>query len=358
MSAEIPMLDLARLHATIRPELDDVFDAALRDSTFVGPGEEFEWAFAAAHGLAAAAGCGSGTDALVLALLALGVGPGHEVIVPAMTFVATAEAVVLAGATPVLADVDPETLLLTAADVERVHTGATRAVIPVHLYGAMVDPNDLRAMGDGGLLVVEDASQAHTASRDGHGVGTVGACATFSFHPGKNLGALGDGGAVASQDRGLVERVRSLRDHGRAAKHGHDVIGRCSRLDALQAAVLEVKLRHLGEWTRLRRQHAAHYRERLGRMVMPSHEGAVHHQVVLRAVVGRDRLTDALRAASIGFGIHYPYALSQLPALAPWARPCPAAERGAAEVLSLPLDPLMSAADVDQVCDVVEKAAR
>ena len=350
----VPLVDLDRLHASIRSELDAAVESVIESSQFIGGTRRFEDAFAAAHGLEAAAGCGSGTDALALALVGLGIGEGDDVVVPAMTFVATAEAVVLAGARPVLADVDPATLLLTAAAVDAVRTPATRAVIPVHLYGRMVAPEDLMAMAASGLIVVEDAAQAHLATAGGCGVGTLSAAAAFSFHPAKNLGALGDGGAVASMDAGLVERIRSLRDHGRSGWHRHDVVGRCSRLDGLHAAVLEAKLRHLPAWTDARRERAERYRERLGDLVVPFDDGAVHHLLVIRSPE-RDAVAAELDAAGIGWGLHYPVALSGQPAFAPWATPCPAAEQAATTVLSLPMDPLLPLADVELVCDVVEK---
>ena len=355
----VPFLDLGRLHASIRPELDEVFDRTLRDSSFVGGAAvaDFEAAFAGAHGVAAGAGCGSGTDALALALRSLGVGPGDEVIVPAMTFVATAEAVVHAGASPVVADVDERTLLLSADTVDAVRTPSTRAVMPVHLYGHHVAPALLQGWRDDGLLVVEDAAQAHLASADGIGVGTIGHAACFSFYPGKNLGALGDGGMVISDDADVVARAARLRDHGRATKYGHDVVGWCSRLDGLQAGVLSVKLRHLATWTEARRTLARRYRDRLAdHGLVPWAEGAVHHLLVVR-VPERAGVQAALRDQGIGTGIHYPMAMSTQPWLAAsGAAPAPVAERAADEVLSLPMDPLMTEAEVDVVCDAVLSA--
>lgn len=349
----VPLLDLARLHESIRGELDAAIDDVLRRSSFIGgAGPAFEEAFSAAHEAGSAAGCGSGTDALVLALRALGVGPGDEVVVPSMTFVATAEAVVHAGATPVLADVDPVTLLLSAATVAAVRTPRTRAVVPVHLYGHLVPFDVLQQWRDDGLYVIEDAAQAHLGTWNGQPVGSVGHAACFSFYPGKNLGALGDGGLVLSQDDALVAEVRRLRDHGRTGKYLHDVIGWCSRLDGLQAAVLLVKLRHLPEWTAARRARADEYASRLAELLVPWEPGAVHHLLVAR-VEGRDRIQAGLADAGIGTGVHYPVALSQQPATAAFGPSTPVAEAAAASVLSLPLDPLMDPADVQYVCDHV-----
>jgi dTDP-4-amino-4,6-dideoxygalactose transaminase len=352
---KIPFLDLGRLHETIRPELDAVFDDVVGASRFVGAAAAvapFEEAFAAAHGAAGAAACGSGTDALALALRAVGVGPGDEVVVPSMTFVATAEAVVHVGATPVLADVDPVSLLLDDVGVAAVRTERTKAVVPVHLYGHVVPSATLQAWKDSGLLVVEDAAQAHLGEDEGRPVGTVGDAACFSFFPGKNLGALGDGGAVVAADAAVTDEVKRLRDHGRTSKYEHDVIGWCSRLDGLQAAVLSLKLAHLAEWTDGRIAAAERYAEQLDAHLVPWDEGAVHHLLVTRVEADRrDRIQEELGAVGIGTGVHYPIPLSRQPSLAPWARATPAAEAAAASVLSLPIDPLMTEDDVDYVCD-------
>lgn len=355
----IPFLDLARLHESLRAELVAAFDRTLRYNAFIGGSEHtaFEQAFADAHGLAAGAGVGSGTDALAMALRALEVGAGDEVVVPAMTFIATAEAVLHAGATPVIADVDPDTLLLTPDTVDEVLTDRVRAVIPVHLYGNMVAPAHLEAWKRQELLVLEDAAQAHLATRDGTGVGQIGHAAGFSFYPGKNLGAMGDGGMVLSNNPAVVAEVRRIGDHGRTTKYEHEVLGWCSRLDGLQAALLGVKLRHLPEWTAARRSLAAHYRECLDGTpvrLVPWSPGAVHHLLVVR--VGRDvrdQFCTALAAQGIQTGIHYPIPLSRQPSLSSAWRPCPAAELAAAEMLSLPMDPLMTFDDVERVCEAV-----
>jgi len=352
-------LDLVRLHRSVADELRAAFEGVLATGRFVGSAASagFEAAFATAHGFTGTVGCGSGTDALTLTLVALGVGPGDEVIVPAMTFVATAEAVIHTGATPVLADVDPKTLLLGREGVDAVRTARTRAVVPVHLYGHVVPFDLLQEWRTDGLLVVEDAAQAHLATWRGRPVGSVGHAACFSFYPGKNLGALGDGGAVGSNEPYVLAAVAALRDHGSTTRYHHDRVGWCSRLDGVQAAWLEVKLGHLRAWTDRRSDLARRYRDRLrGGVVVDWEEGAVHHLLVVR-VHGdaRDDLATALGAAGIGTGVHYPLALSEQLALAPWSRPCPVAEQAAAEVLSLPLDPLMDDAEVDRVADAVTR---
>jgi len=354
---EVPFVDLGRLHRSIATELDAAYRSVVEASAFVGgpPTAAFEAAFAAASGRRGAVGCGSGTDALTLALVALGIGPGDEVVVPAMTFVATAEAVVHAGAVPVLADVDAASLLLTRGEVARVRTDRTRAVVPVHLYGHVVAFDVMDEWRKSGLVVVEDAAQAHLAAWRGRPVGSVGHATCFSFYPGKNLGALGDAGAVVADDQKLLARVARLRDHGSTERGRHDVVGWCTRLDGVQAAWLEVKLRHLPAWTARRRLLAERYRQLLpDRLLVDWDDGAVHHLVVVRVPAARrDGVRAALAGIGVQTGVHYRLALSQQPALHRWARPCPQAEQAAAEVVSLPLDPLMDESEVDDVVSVL-----
>jgi dTDP-4-amino-4,6-dideoxygalactose transaminase len=356
----IPFQDLGRLHNSIRAELDGAFDSILRTSRFVGgnPVIAFEQEFAAAHGLTHGVGCASGTDALALTLRGLGIGPGDDVIVPSMTFVATAEAVRHVGATPVIADVDNDSLLLTTLTVETVRTDRTRAVIPVHLYGHVVPFDALRTWRQDGLLVVEDAAQAHLATWKDMPIGSVGHAACFSFYPGKNLGGLGDGGMVLTDDEDLVEKIRSLRDHGRSSKYVHDEIGYCSRLDSLQAAFLSVKLAHLAEWTEARRGLASLYETFLEHeRLVPWEPGAVHHLLVVRTrEETRASVQRHLTARGIETGVHYPITLSQQPSITFWAGPTPVAEAAAGQVLSLPMDPLMTEREVEQICEAVVAA--
>ncbi len=350
----VPFLDLVRLHATVKKELSEAFIAVLDTSSFVGAdvAGSFEADFAAASGCGGAVGCSNGTTAITLALQALGVGAGDEVIVPALTFAATLEAVVHVGATPVIADVDPETLLLTPESVAGAQSSRARAVVPVHLYGHVVPFTAIRSWRREGLKVVEDAAQAHLARWRGDPVGSVGHAATFSFYPSKNLGALGDAGAVVSDDAEFLERVALLRDHGLTSKYEHSVIGWNARIDGLQAAFLQVKLRHLAGWTDARSRLAGVYRARLAELVVPWEEGAVHHLLVIRVPGGRrDAVAEALAARGIDTRIHYPIPLSRQPAFLPWARSCPAAETAADELLSLPLDPFMTEDEVEYVCE-------
>jgi dTDP-4-amino-4,6-dideoxygalactose transaminase len=274
-----------------------------------------------------------------------------------MTYVASAEVVLHVGATPVLTDVDPDTLLLRPEDVDRVRTPRTRAVIPVHLYGNMVDPAAMRTWRDEGLIVLEDCAQSHLAHRDGVRAGSVGHAAAYSFFPGKNLGAMGDAGAVTSDDEAVATEVRILRDHGRSSKYRHEVLGYSSRLDGIQAAVLRVKLRHLDGWTDARRGLARRYRDRVRSMgagveLVPFGDGSVHHLLVVR-VRDRDGVQARLGEAGVASGVHYPIALSQQPVFAELGATTPNAEAAAASVLSLPMDPLMTEDEVDRVCDAL-----
>lgn len=353
MSRNIPFQDLTRLHQSIRPEIDEAINRVIAGSAFIGGAEveAFEGEFGSAHEAEAAVSCGSGTDALALTLRALGVGPGDEVVVPSMTFVATAEAVHHVGATPILADVDADTLLLTSDEVEKVRTPRTVAVIPVHLYGHIVPGETIEGWRASGLAVVEDAAQAHLGTSNGEYVGSRGDAACFSFYPGKNLGAFGDGGMVLTRDRSLADEVRRLRDHGRVSKYLHDVPGWCSRLDGLQAAILRVKLTHLEAWTESRRALASTYHDHLGKLLVPWEEGAVHHLLVVRVTDPPD-VVEHLGSQGIATGRHYPVALSRQPWLAGQAS-TPNAEDAAETVLSLPMDPLLDREEVEAVCEAL-----
>jgi dTDP-4-amino-4,6-dideoxygalactose transaminase len=362
----IPFVELRALHESIRSDLDRCWSTVLAASSFVGGShvERFEEEFAAYCEAEHCIGVGNGTDALELILQALDIGVGDDVVVPANTFVATVEAIVRSGARPVFADVDPDTLLLTAESARRALTRATTAIIAVHLFGRPVDMDALSGLAhEVDVTLIEDAAQAHGGRWNGRRVGSLGCAAAFSFYPTKNLGALGDGGAVVTNDRSLAETVRSLADHGRAHfdRSRHLRLGRNSRLDALQAAVLSVKLRHLDDWNDRRRQVHEWYRDELRAFsVAPAttSDGTahVHHLQVIR-VDDRDSLVDQLDAARIGWGIHYPVPCHQLEPYRKYASgSLEVVERAAAEIVSLPMHPMLAKADVERVCDVVRPA--
>jgi dTDP-4-amino-4,6-dideoxygalactose transaminase len=367
MSGQVPFTDLTAMTREIRGAVEQGWARLLRSGRFIGgePVEEFEQAWAGYCGVPHAVGVANGTDALRLVLSALGIGAGDEVIVPANTFVATAEAVHLAGATPRFADVDPRTLLLTPGQLGAAVTGRTRAVIVVHLYGQMPDMDALgRAATRAGLVIIEDAAQAHGATWRGRRAGSVGTAGCFSFYPGKNLGAFGDAGAVVTADAGLARRIRCLRDHGRAAgsHYRHELIGTNSRLDALQAVVLTAKLARLDTWTEARRSVMARYRAAFAagsvRVVeeLPGSRGAYHLAVV--RVPDRARVERQLTAMGIQTGIHYPVPCHrQSPYLRFADRRLPVAETAAGEILSLPIFPHMTDGQVARVCDAVREAA-
>lgn len=368
MDHNVPFIDLPAMNREVEDVITDELTDLFAAGRFVGgPAvERFEREWAAYCDTPHAVGVGNGTDALVLALRALGVGAGDEVVVPALTFVATVEAVVLAGATPRFADVDEDTLLLTARSLEEAVTPRTKAAIAVHLYGQPADMDALRTVTDrAGLLLVEDAAQAHGATWRGRRVGSLGHAGCFSFYPAKNLGAFGDAGAVVTSDPDLAQRVRSLGDHGRASgsHHDHVAVGTTSRLDAVQAAVLSAKLPRLEAWTDRRRGLVAAYRQRLAgdpvRLVTEAPEARHVYHLCVGRVAGREHVRAALGAGGIRTGVHYP---TPCHLLAPYRefsdRPLPVAERAAREVLSLPLFPHMTEKQVEWVTTALHQILR
>jgi dTDP-4-amino-4,6-dideoxygalactose transaminase len=363
---EVPYLDLARGARDIGPELELAMRRVLKSGRFIGGDEvaRFERDFADLCGAEAAVGVGNGLDALSLALRAWGVGPGDEVIVPAHTFIASALAVEDAGASPVLVDVEPDTGLMDMRQVAGAIGERTRAVMPVHLYGHPVDMDGLAAAIDGrDIKVLEDACQAHGALYRGRSCGSLGDAAAFSFYPTKNLGALGDGGAVTTPDAALAERVRLLANYGSRQKYLHEVAGRNSRLDPLQAAVLGVKLTHLELWNARRSELALRYLAGLADvrdLGLPPVRGwaqPVWHVFAVRAPGVRDALQDFLAARGVGSNIHYPIPVHLQPCYrGRWAAgDFPVAERLAASVLSLPLDATHSNREIDFVIDRVRE---
>ena len=361
----VPFVDFAAHVAAIRPELDAAIARVLDSGWFIlGPEvEAFERELAAALGAKDAVAVANGTEALQLALTALGVGAGDEVVTSPLTAAFTALAIVSAGAKPVFADLDPETLNVSPEAVARAVTPRTKAVLPVHLYGHPVDMDPILELARArGIPVVEDACQAVGALYKGRPVGTLGALGALSFYPTKNLGALGDGGALLVGDAGLAARLRRLRNGGQSDRYRHEVPGINSRLDEIQAAILRVGLRHLSSWTERRRALASLYREELREAGagLPEEQPwarAVHHLFVVRHP-RRDALAEALRSRGIATLVHYPIPLHLQPAFAVLGgRPgdLPVAERAAREVLSLPLHPELTDAQVRAVAAAVRE---
>ncbi|HEY6422106.1 MAG TPA: DegT/DnrJ/EryC1/StrS family aminotransferase [Pseudonocardiaceae bacterium] len=357
----VPFLDLAGINNGLHEEFDLAWKTVLDHGGYIGGPEveRFEQEFATYSGVQACVGVANGTDALELILIGLGIGPGDEVIVPANTFIATAEAVCAAGARPRFVDACPDTLLIDPDAVDAAVNSSTAAVIPVHLYGQMVDPGPITAIAARhGLALIEDAAQAHGAQHRGSKAGSVGVAAGFSFYPGKNLGALGDGGAVVTNDLALAQRIRSIANHGRSAadRHLHDLAGRNSRLDTLQAAFLSAKLPRLDAGNARRRAAMAAYREMLppGATPVAEQPGAepVYHLAVIQ-VDDRRQVGEALTAAGIGWGVHYPIPCHQQPALAEFHESLPIVERAAGRILSVPLSPTLSDHQIARVCDVL-----
>jgi dTDP-4-amino-4,6-dideoxygalactose transaminase len=354
----IPLADTKAQYEPLLPELRRAIDEVLVSSRFVlGPNvAAFEEEAAAYLGVPETVGVANGTDAIVIALDALGVGAGDEVICPAFTFFATAEAIARTGATPVFAEIDPHTLVLDAEDVAARITGRTKAIVPVHLFGR---PTPLGELAELGVPILEDAAQAF-GSPD---VAGVGVASTFSFYPSKNLFGIGDGGLIACRDEALAERIRLLRFHGSKAKRIFEHVGYNSRLDEIQAAALRIFLRHLDEWTRLRREAAERYRELgIGELVEPPPDepGHVYHLFVCRSPE-RDRIAAALAEEGIGHATYYDPPLHLQPALRHLGYghgALPVTEQAAAENISLPLWPGITADQQERVVEVVRQAAR
>ena len=360
----IPVFDLQRATAAIRNELESRWGGLLNSLRFVGGDEvtEFEESFSEFLEIPGCVGVANGTDALMLALKALDLEPGDEVIVPSFTFIATAGAVSWLGGCPVFCDVEPQTLNIDIADVAEKISDKTVGVIGVHLYGRPFAGSELRSLCDShGLWLVEDAAQAHGARSGGVRVGSLGDLATWSFYPSKNLGCFGDGGAVTGSSSELLARVRKLANHGRNQHYYHDQVGINSRLDSVQAAVLNCRLPRLEENNARRREIAARYSERLagidGLSVLVDAENAepVYHQYTI-LLQQRDALKDHLADRGIGSAVHYPHGLHQQPAFAalePRMRTCPVSTRAAQEVLCLPIFPELTEDEVERVVDAV-----
>ena len=363
----VPLVDLRAQYATLKSEVDAAVDGVLARGDFI-LGEElklFEAEFAQYCGAKFGVGVGSGTDALHLACRALDIGPGDEVIMPAFTFVATALGISLSGATPVLVDVDPRTALIDAEAVARAVRPETRAIMPVHFYGQCVDMDPLLELAEQhGLRIIEDAAQAHGATRDGRRAGALGDLGCFSFYPGKNLGAYGDGGLITVNDEDLAERLGLLRNWGSREKYHHEELGLNSRLDTIQAAILRVKLAHLDTWNNARRELASEYSRQLaeidGIQLTEYSEGSIYHLYVIRAEDSerRDSALQALHESGIQAGIHYPIAVHELNAykwLGYTSGKFPVAEDWARRCLTLPIYAEMPEEAVSRGAQVLQR---
>lgn len=388
---KVPFLDLNRLHAKIEEDLVGVFRRALRTSGFVGGPEveQFEKEFAQFCDVDHSVGVSSGTDALRFALIAAGVGSGDAVVTVPNSFIATTEAISQAGAVPRFVDVDPQTCNMDAGRLENylvskcfvdrasgrlfdLATGnVVKAIVPVHLYGQPADMDPILALAERyHLVVIEDACQAHGAQyfsrkmNQWRRAGSMGLAAAFSFYPGKNLGACGEGGAVTTNDPEVARKVRMLRDHGQPRKYYHDVEGYNGRLDAIQAGILRIKLRSLAEWNEKRREAAGRYRELLaGQPVILPHEpewaNAIYHLFVVR-IESRSEAMEFLSEAGIGSGIHYPIPLHLQKAyshLGYQEGDFPVAEKVASEIVSLPMFPGLTSEQQQLVADRLQQFA-
>ncbi|MBD1891157.1 DegT/DnrJ/EryC1/StrS family aminotransferase [Coleofasciculus sp. FACHB-SPT9] len=372
ITTAIPFVDLQLQHQPLQTQIEEAVRGTIQRGDFIlGQAvADFEAAFASACGVAYGIGVASGTDALALGLEACGIGAGDEVILPTNTFIATLIGVVHAGATPILVDCDPQTALIDFTAAEKAVTAKTKAIVPVHLYGQMVSPRQLLDFANThNLIVFEDAAQAHLAEREGYRAGSIGKAAAFSFYPSKNLGAIGDGGMVITNDEAVAKKMRSLRNYGCSRKYYHTEPGTNSRLDTLQAAVLNIKLPHLADWNHSRNQAAQQYDALLKPLansgIFPiqnqSGNGHIYHLYVVRVTeacpLDRQTIQDKLAAVGIQTGIHYPIPCHLQPAfenLGYQAGDFPQAEALALEILSLPMYPGLSDTQVHQVIDTLQ----
>jgi len=362
---EVPFVDLKAQYRSIKSEIDAAIARVIENTSFVlgREVENFEEQFAAYVGAKYCVGVNSGTAAIQLALLACNIGTGDEVIVPANTFFATAEAVSNAGATPVFIDVDPVSYNIDPARVEAAITPKTRAIIPVHLYGQAADLDPvLEIASRHRLRMIEDAAQAHGTTYHGRRVGAIGHAGCFSFYPGKNLGAYGEGGAVVTDDEGVAAQIRLLRDHGASRKYHHDIVGFNLRLEGIQGAVLAAKLPFLDRWNDLRRRHAATYRTLLADsgLVLPvemEYSRHVYHLFVVQAE-DRDGLHRKLEERGIQTGMHYPVPLHLQKAysfLGYQTGDFPVSEQLSAGLLSLPMFPELTIDQIDYVARCIRE---
>jgi len=366
---DIPLVDLKTQYMNIKKEIDEAISEVISKTAFVGGTyvTAFESAFADFCGVKHCIGVGNGTDALSIALKSLGIGSGDEVITAANSFIATPEAITMASAQVVFVDINPITYNMDASQLENKITKKTRAIIPVHLYGQPVDMDRIIALAKKyDIKIIEDAAQAHGALYKGNPIGSLGDMACFSFYPGKNLGAYGDGGAITTNDDSLATKARMIANHGRIGKYDHEIEGVNSRLDGIQAAILSVKLKHLPQWTESRRKNAYLYNEYLKNtgLITPTELDdvkAVYHLYVVRVKNGlRKKLQDHLYRNGIATGVHYPIALPNLKAygyLNLKENEFPEATKASREILSLPMFPELTSGQVKHISEIIAEGA-
>lgn len=363
----IPFVDLKTQYASIKKEIDTAVSEVISNTAFVGGPflKAFEEEFASFCGTEHCVGVGNGTDALFVALKALGIAPGDEVITAANSFIATSEAITMAGGKVVFVDVDPDTYNMDVRQVESRITPATRAIIPVHLYGQPADMDPILDLAKKhGLKVVEDAAQAHGGIYKGKNVGALGDVACFSFYPGKNLGAYGDGGALVTDDEDVANKARMFANHGRADKFGHIFEGVNSRLDGIQSAILSVKLKHLNDWSELRRKNAYLYNALLADTdvttpVEIDDVRAVYHLYVIRVNTDkRSAFQEHLKSKGVANGIHYPIALPNLKAyeyLGHSGDDFPVSTKVSGQIVSLPMFPELTEEQISYSVDRIKE---
>lgn len=364
----IPFVDLDTQYQSIKSEISEAINHILEKKDFVqGQSvEKFSDNFSLAQGSKYTVGCSNGTSAITVALRALGIGAGDEVITVANSFFATPEAIVEVGARPVFVDCDAETYSLNINEIESKITSNTKAIIPVHLYGNPVDMDTLNLLAQKhGLKVIEDCAQAHLATWNGKGTGSFGDFGTFSFYPGKNLGAYGDAGALTMQSKEMHQLVSMHVNHGRTKKYEHDFCAGNYRMDGIQAAILDVKLKRLEAWTAKRIQHAKLYEELLAKegfkTINVKHNAKCVYHIYLVEVSNRDEVMDHFKKLNIGHGVHYPIPLHLQPALKHLGYKegdFPISERSAKRILSLPMYAELKESDIRIVCAELVKVAR
>ncbi len=364
----IPFVNLVRLHTNMQPALNQMISEVIGSEYIMG-GElltTFEQDFAAYTGVKHGIACGNCTDALEIILRALHIGPGDEVIVPANGWLSAAEVVYMLGGAPIFVEPDPLLYTIDATHIEQKLTDKTKAIIPIHLYGLPASMEAIMSLAEAyKLWVIEDCAQAHGASIGQKKVGSFGHAAAFSFYPTKNLGALGDGGMILTSDKTLAQRCRAMASHGQLTRNEHVTLGRNSRMDTLQAAVLHNKLPHLDAWNARRIAIAAHYCESWKNLalVLPQNAGEDYHHVYhLFAVQSnhRDALADALKRQGIATAVHYPYALPQMPVFSGLAAPAdyPIACQQASQLLSIPIYPELTDGEVEYITERVKAVCK